>query len=112
VEGETTLETLDRAVEAGALGADEGERFMVSAAVQRALLQVGRATDADTSDPEHVPEALKQLMAAFADAELKEHGVGDERAGVASFAALIERLGKLQEHTRAALERLLGAPIG
>ncbi len=111
VPGETTLETLQRAADAGRPALAEGERLILSAALQSALLQIERVADPKGFSPDQAPEALKRLMVGVADDALRNAGVGTERTGVASFAELEARLVEIQARTRAALESVLGVPV-
>jgi glutamate-ammonia-ligase adenylyltransferase len=112
IAGETTLETLERAAAAGALPPAEGERLILSMALQSALLQLQRVADMKNLEPESMADALKRLAVSLGDAVLREHGVGEERGGAGSFEALTERLTRIQTQTRAALERVIETPIG
>ncbi len=109
--GATTLETLERARAEGLVEAAEGERLVLSAALQTAILQLARVADPRTFAPENAPEALKRLMLSLANGALEEAGVGEERAGVGTFEALTERLAQIQAQTRAALEKVLGVKV-
>ncbi len=109
--GATTLETLERAEAEGRIGSEEAERLMLSTALQAAILQLERVADPKAFSPEHAPEALKGLMVAMANPVLEDAGIGDERAGVATFEDLEARLRHVQEHTRAALEIVLGMKV-
>ncbi len=111
VAGETMTETLARAEGEGRLDPEDAERLLLSASLQVALLQLQRVTGGDSFDPERAPEAVKQLLVAFANQALANSGVGGERARIESFAALGERLQRVQERTRAALERVLGRKV-
>ena len=91
---------------------EDAERLLLSASLQVALLQLQRVADAATFSPDKAPEALKQLIVAFANKALTNAGVGGERSGMESFEALGERLQRIQERTRAALERVLGRKVG
>jgi glutamate-ammonia-ligase adenylyltransferase len=108
VPGETMQETLARAEGEGRLEPEDAERLLLSAALQVTLLQLERIAGAGTLDPERAPEALRQLIVAFANRALSNTGVGSE---IESFEALGERLRRTQERTRGVLERLLGAGI-
>jgi len=112
VPGETTLEILQRAADGEHLGPAEGERLILSTALQSALLQIARVADTKGFSPDSAPEALKGLMVAIGDGALRESGVGTERAGVASFEELQARLEEIQAPTRAALESVLGVKVG
>jgi glutamate-ammonia-ligase adenylyltransferase len=112
VAGETMLETLARAEGEGFLAPEDAERLLLSAGLQVALLQLERIAGVGTLDPEKAPEALKQLVVSIADRALRNTGVGGERGGVGSFEALAERLARIQERTRGALERVLGRKVG
>jgi glutamate-ammonia-ligase adenylyltransferase len=109
--GETTLETLERATQEGRLLPDAGERLVLSASLQAALLQIVRVAEPKTFSPETAPEALRRIMVAIADKALSDSGVGVERAGVSSFAELGKRLVDIQGQTRIALEKVLATPI-
>jgi glutamate-ammonia-ligase adenylyltransferase len=111
VAGETTGAALARAMMEGKIAPAEGERLALSADLQSALLHVERVAESRTFDPEHAPDALKQLFVAIADNTLRSDGIGPERAGVASFAELQQRLTEIQTQSRAALETLLGVPV-
>ena len=111
VAGATTLETLKRAAAEGRVGSEEGERLVLSTALQSAILQLGRVAGRDAFAPDTAPEALRQLIVAAADAALKDAGVGEERAGVSTFDELAARLVHVQEQTRAAFESVLGAKV-
>jgi [glutamine synthetase] adenylyltransferase / [glutamine synthetase]-adenylyl-L-tyrosine phosphorylase len=111
VAGEATTATLKRATTEGKIPTAEGERLTLSSELQGGLLQVLRVTGVESADLDQAPDALKQLLVRVADGELKSDGVGEERAGVASFDELRERLQTLQTQTRAAVERVLGVPI-
>jgi glutamate-ammonia-ligase adenylyltransferase len=108
--GETTAETLRRALRAGRVARPEGGVLAASLATQTAMLQVLRIAEEKTFDPEHAPDALKRLLVSFAEAALQR-----ERPAVpplASFEALGEELAALQVRTRTALETVLGVGIG
>jgi glutamate-ammonia-ligase adenylyltransferase len=111
IAGEPTLKTLERATGEGLVSIAEGERLASSASLQAALLQIERAAGIDSRGVENAPDALRQLLVAAADAELRSAGVGGERAGIASFEELRERLAQIQDQTRAALEAVLGAKV-
>ncbi|HEX9905163.1 MAG TPA: bifunctional [glutamine synthetase] adenylyltransferase/[glutamine synthetase]-adenylyl-L-tyrosine phosphorylase [Propylenella sp.] len=111
VAGETTSETLERAARQGALSPDIGERLVLSAMLQTALLQMLRVADARDPDPRNAPEALRRLLVASADAILRNAGVGAERSGVDGVEALEARLRQVQGQTREALERVLGVTV-
>ena len=111
VPGEATPATLARASLAGRAAPTEGERLMLSAALQTALLHVQRVAEVRSFEADHAPDALKQLAVAVADATLRSAGVGGERAGVASFEALRERLRQIQAQSREALEAVLGMKV-
>jgi glutamate-ammonia-ligase adenylyltransferase len=112
IAGETTAETLALATIEGRLPTAQGERLTLSAELQAALLQVLRVSEIESADLDQAPDALKQILVLVAGAELRSSGVGEERSGVGSFQELGRRLQKLQVQTRAALQTLLGAPIG
>jgi glutamate-ammonia-ligase adenylyltransferase len=112
VAGETTAETLKRAAEEGHLAPEQGERLVLSAALQSALFQIERVANPKGFSVEDAPDALKGLMVSIADNALKDVGVGEERAGVRSFAELEARLIGGQAKTREALEAVLGMPVG
>lgn len=109
--GETTLETLERAAGEGRISPDVGERLVLSAALQGAILQILRVSYPKNFSPDSAPEALKRLMVDVADEALRNSGIGKERAGVASFAELEARLVEVQRQTRAALEEVLGIAV-
>ncbi len=111
VPGATTLQTLERAQAEGRIGSKEGERLVLSAALQAAILQIERVADRDGFSPKDAPEALKRLMVALANVALEDASVGGERDGVATFEALETRLSRVQERTRRALETVLGAKV-
>jgi hypothetical protein len=98
---------LGRGLVAGLLPADDGQLFTTSMSLQSALLQilrcVGEAVDADRA-----PEALKRILV---DAAVSSVG-GQFGAPIGSFAELEGALAAVQPATRAALERLLQAPVG
>ena len=93
VAGETTLETLQRASETGSMATADGERLVLSASLQSALLQIARVADPQGFSPEEAPQALKELMVEAADDVLKELGVGEQRNGVGSFGELGSAIG-------------------
>jgi glutamate-ammonia-ligase adenylyltransferase len=109
--GETTHETLSRARDEGRIATAEAERLVLSAALQAAILQLQRVADPKAFSAEHAPEALKRLMVEVANAALQDAGVGEERAGVENFDALLTRLTEVQAKTRSALERVLGTKV-
>ncbi len=111
VPGATTLETLTRAAAEGRMGAEEAERLVLSAALQGAILQLQRVADPRAFSPDAAPEALKRLMVEVANDVLEEAGLGDERRGVATFEELEAQLRHVQEHTRQALEGVLGVKV-
>jgi glutamate-ammonia-ligase adenylyltransferase len=112
VAGETTLETLERATSEGTLSSELGERLVLSAALQGALLQIMRVSYPKAFSLDEVAEAEKRLMVEVGDAALKNFGTGVERAGIATFDALEGRLKEVQRRTRGALEEVLGARVG
>jgi hypothetical protein len=109
--GATTLETLERAAVEGRMESAEAERLILSAALQSAILQLARVADPKGFSAADAPEALKRLMVATANEALEDSGVGDERAGVATFGELEARLVEVQVRTRAALEGVLGVTV-
>ncbi len=111
VDGATTLETLTHAAAEGRIKSGAGERLVLSAALQAALLQLERVADPKVFVPEQAPEALKRLMVEVANDVLEDAGVGDERGGVTTFEELEARLVKIQEQTRRALESVLGVKV-
>lgn len=111
VAGETTRETLERGVQSGSIDNETGERLVLSAALQGALLQIARVAAPQGFSPEAAPEALKRLMTEVADRVLSAFGVGAERNGVSSFNELAARLIGLQRETRKAFERVLGTKV-
>jgi glutamate-ammonia-ligase adenylyltransferase len=111
IASETTVETLERAVEESTVSIGEGERLASSASLQAALLQIQRAAGIDPRAVANAPDALKKLLVSAADAELRSAGIGGERAGIASVEELRERLVQVQEQTRAALEAVLGTKV-
>ena len=111
IPGGTTLETLQRAAAEGRIGSRDGERLVLSAALQGAILQFERVVDPKSFSPDTAPEALKRLIVAAASAALEEVGVGSERAGVLTFEALEARLKTVQAETRRALESVLGVKV-
>ncbi len=111
IAGETTSEILTRAAGEGRIAAGAGERLVLSAALQSALLQFERVADPRAFSPDDAPEALKGLLVDVADDVLHDLGTGEERAGIKAFAELERRLADVQKETRAALEELLGADI-
>jgi len=110
VSGETTLETLQRASNGGHLEPETGERLVLSAALQSALIQIERVAAKEFSS-EKAPEALKGLMARIADNVFDAFGVGAELGGVGSFEELGRRLAEVQDATRRTLENVLGAKV-
>jgi glutamate-ammonia-ligase adenylyltransferase len=112
VAGETTVEILRRAADQGQVRPEEGERLILSAALQGALLQIERVATPNGFSVEEAPEALKGLIVSVADGVLRDAGVGGQRSGVASFEELEARLGEVQAKTRKALENVLGVPVG
>ena len=60
VAGETTLETLQRARETGSMPTADGERLVLSAALQSALLQIAADRRPAGLSPDEAPEALKR----------------------------------------------------
>jgi glutamate-ammonia-ligase adenylyltransferase len=112
VPGETTLETLERATGEGVVPASVGERLVLSASLQAGLLQIMRAAEPGAFSPETAPEALRRIMVAVTDKALRDAGVGSERAGVAGFDELKERLVEIQAQTRETLEKVLETPVG
>jgi glutamate-ammonia-ligase adenylyltransferase len=105
ISGETTQETLERAM-------GEGERFASSAALQTALLQIQRVAGVDSGGVASAPDALKKLLVAVADSVLRSVGIGGEHAGVGSFEDLVKQLTQIQDETRLALEALLRVKVG
>jgi glutamate-ammonia-ligase adenylyltransferase len=112
VAGETTLEILQRAAESGRLAPAEGERLVLSTALQGSLLQLERVAGLRSFSPETAPEALKGLMVDSANRVLTDIGVGAERGGVLSFEELASLLADVQAKTRMALESVLGVEVG
>ncbi len=112
IAGETTLQSLERAADQGRLDPADGERLVLSAALQGALLQIERVADPKAFSPDTAPEALRRLMVGIADGALRNSGVGKERSGIASFEDLEARLAAVQVATRAALESVLGVAVG
>jgi glutamate-ammonia-ligase adenylyltransferase len=110
--GEATPDTLQRAVRSAALPASAGRRLIASAALQGTLLQVLRAADDKNFDPAQAPDALKRLLVTSATSALGdfcEKGGAEEISG---FDALENGLRAIQADTRAALEMVLGVPVG
>ncbi len=110
VAGETTLETLQRGADAGAMAIEEGEALIPSAAVQGGLLQVLRVADEKSFAPDEASDALKRLLLSFAaDAS---HGGAAAAGDGGEFQRFGGWLEELQLRTRAALESLLGTGVG
>jgi glutamate-ammonia-ligase adenylyltransferase len=105
--GESTAETLRRAVRERHAPPAEGEALATAVELQGALLQVLRIAEDTAFDPQAGSDALKSLLASFAS------GNGKEEAGEppTSFDALQRRLTGVQDQARAALEVVLGRPI-
>jgi glutamine synthetase adenylyltransferase len=102
VAGETTAQTLRRGSAAGVLPSDDGELFSASMAMQSALLQILRC----------VGEGWRRARARSVEANLG----GDSAQAcpgvpISSFAEVQSSSEQVQPATRAALERLLQAPI-
>jgi glutamate-ammonia-ligase adenylyltransferase len=106
IAGETTAQTLRRGFAAGALPSEDGELFAASRALQSALLHILRSVG-EGVDADRAPEALKRILVEAAAASI----VTCPELPIDSFAGLRSALEKLQPATRAALERLLQAPI-
>jgi glutamate-ammonia-ligase adenylyltransferase len=111
VSGETTLETLTRAFAEGRIEPGDGERLVLSAALQSAILQLERVADPKHFAAETAPEALKGLILSAANHVLADAGLGAERGGAASFDDLTRTLAAVQDNTRRTLERLLGTKV-
>jgi glutamate-ammonia-ligase adenylyltransferase len=105
--GESTAETLRRAVREGHASSAHGEVLAAAVELQGAVLQVLRIAEDKAFDPATGSDALKMLLASFASDEASE-GTGE----VLSFDALRRRLMSAQDQARAALEAVLGRKIG
>ncbi|MDQ3560049.1 MAG: bifunctional [glutamine synthetase] adenylyltransferase/[glutamine synthetase]-adenylyl-L-tyrosine phosphorylase [Pseudomonadota bacterium] len=110
IAGESTRETLRRAVDAGFMEKREGDRLAEATALQGAILQIARIADDKPFDPAHAPEALKRLVASVAGSALPAVAPDPDRP--VSFEALSENLAALQGEARSALESVLGRPVG
>jgi len=106
--GETTPETLRRAMAEGRLDAPAGEWLTSAAELQAAILHVQRIASDRSFDPDTAPDALKRLMASIARSALPE---GFEASGSENFEELAAALTRTQSEARPALEELLGIPI-
>jgi glutamate-ammonia-ligase adenylyltransferase len=111
VEGETTLETLQRAAERGCIAPEDAETFILSTSLQTTLLQVMRIIGGRSFDAAQAAEAQQRALTAFADAVFRADAAGADRGGVASFEMLETRLVSLQARTRAAFARLVGRAV-
>jgi glutamate-ammonia-ligase adenylyltransferase len=109
--GETTPETLRRGEAAGVLTAARGEALLAAAELQAGLLQALRIANGEHFDPEAAPEALKRLLVGLSAGALAAHE-GPHHVPPATFAELEARLAEHQAAARAALEAVLGRPIG
>ena len=112
IAGESTLDILRRAQEAGALDETAGAVLVGSMGFQSALLQVLRVADEKTFDPQTATDAVKRLLTTCTRGSLRQAGEPFGEGEEVSFAALTVRLRELQERTREAFERVVGAPIG
>jgi glutamine synthetase adenylyltransferase len=110
--GEPTPETLRRAVAKRCLPVEAGERLLVSARLQTAILQMERVAGDKAFDPDTAPEALKRLMVSAVNSVLADEQLPDAPVTVVSFEALTEILAAVQARTRTALEEVLGTTIG
>ena len=89
---------------------DDGERLVLSAALQGALLQIERVADPKGFSPDEAPEALKRLMVEIADGALRNSASArSERRCVIRGAG--GAAGRDAAQTRAALESVLGVPV-
>jgi glutamate-ammonia-ligase adenylyltransferase len=112
VAGEPTPETLRRALVQRCVPQEAGDRLLVSARLQTAILQMERVAGDKAFDPDSAPDALKRLVVSAVNSVLAEEESPHAPITVASFEALTETLAAVQARTRAALEEVLGIAIG
>jgi glutamate-ammonia-ligase adenylyltransferase len=110
--GEPTPETLRRALAKRCLPLEAGERLLISARLQTAILHMERVAGDKAFDPDTAPEALKRLMVSAVNSVLADERSPDAPVTVVSFEALTEMLAAVQARTRTALEAVLGTTIG